>query len=529
MAAGSFQKINKAALAEVRTHKKVSIITYILLGLGALLYICTGSFSTYTEYNGQFDAVNFEMSPMAMLLFCASVPIGLIAAVLVFRDMNSIQHCDVQHSLPMSSLQRFMSKLLALAYMHIIPSFVFMGSSALIMTLRCMAENAVNTKEIAAGMLCIFAAAMFTDAVSVFTVCCCGALAESIYFSVILVGCLSIIPTMMWSFIWENCGGNVFDYSKILGLWTYSVVYAVENILDESTVSSFTIMTINVLISAAVMLLSYFIYRKRDARSVGTPIYSRLFFEIVMALGVFTVYLAFVLTEINLSYGLIMVIVIYLVINIVISRAKIGVKSFMAWLGKYVLTTAAFLIFVAAAYATDGFSTAKYLPKTDMSGYILDISLEDNGYLENGYRTVDYSSNDDTSDKNMVRSDLTDEQFREINDVYVKYFKKSRGSVAECMSDLFSDSHIYNSNSNNYCMLSIDEPYKAGSYHADHEHSHGWLYNKSFYVKEELGSELEKELDSLGYLDKHITETRYDQNGNACVYVDGELVDNSDY
>lgn len=61
---------------------------------------------------------------------------------------------------------------------------------------------------------------------------------------------------------------------------------------------------------------------------------------------------------------------IYIVISIIVSRAKIGVKSFFLWCGKYLVTTLACFGFFTAALRTGGFGlmaarpAAEYLAQT---------------------------------------------------------------------------------------------------------------------------------------------------------------------
>ena len=114
-------------------------------------------------------------------------------------------------------------------------------------------------------------------------------------------------------------------------------------------------------ISIAVTLLSVLIYKKRDARSVGTPISSKLFFEIMMAGACATIFsLSFMSSEV--MWGVLTAAVAYIIINIIVSRAKINALSFAKWIGKFAVTLTAFTVLTVISIKTGGFGYYKVRP-----------------------------------------------------------------------------------------------------------------------------------------------------------------------
>ena len=74
MAAVSLDKINKTALAERATHKKISMIMNIMLAVATVL---------------TWMVDNDGLRGLGMFLFCVGVGIGIIASVSVFREMTN--------------------------------------------------------------------------------------------------------------------------------------------------------------------------------------------------------------------------------------------------------------------------------------------------------------------------------------------------------------------------------------------------------------------------------------------------------
>lgn len=367
----SFRKIARAAAAEVRVHKKITIITYVLYGVALLLFLFnsniywTGSMYEPTLYP------TFTPSLWGCVFAFLGAVVGYFAALNVFRDMSSQQLCDIALALPIKASERFFAKLLSLFYIQIAPLLLatLVGNGVTVMRIfgdGSFMEKAFQTLFYV--VLCYLAGSLFVMAIAVLCACCCGAFAESAYFSLILMFIINVLPASFVFIVLRNCSGfgmywngagNNLGYLGLLFL-----LVGTDDLIPHCAVSC--------VLSLAVMLLSGLIFKKRDGRTVGTPIASRAFFEILMFLGCATVYSCFATSTIARG-GILIAAVAYLIINVIVSRAKIGIRSFLKWVGKYLATAAVLTGILIAAVKTGGFGyiglrpAAQYLEGADFS------------------------------------------------------------------------------------------------------------------------------------------------------------------
>ncbi|MCR5142415.1 MAG: hypothetical protein K6C68_07805 [Ruminococcus sp.] len=396
MATMSLNKINRTALAEVRTHKKILMIMNIMLAAATLLL---------------WMVDNEGLMVLGMFLFCVGGAIGIIASVNVFREMTNSQLCDVKLSLPMSNLERYFSRLLTLAYIHIFPmmGYGFLGLAGMYISngfSEGFLDN-IRIPDVVAIYMIALGITLFIDSVTVFCTTCCGALAESVYFSIIAMGCISVAPGVMYYQI-ANAFGGMSDVPEFIKYWTFSAVLAAE---DANSPSDMILpQIISILISCALFAAAYLTFKRRDASSVGDPIAVKLFYEIIMVLGVFTVYSAFICSS-AMKVGVILTAIIYLVINIIVIRAKINPKRIAFWLLKLAATSAVFMAIVFAGFLTDGFGIYDYMPIRSMANNDIRIYTY---VLDDVRGTVDYEVQTDFGE-------LSDEQMREVIKICRKY------------------------------------------------------------------------------------------------------------
>ncbi len=388
----SFKKIMRAAVAETRVHKKLWIITLVLYGVALLLfafnavYSWTGDFVDVTTSDDK--VLEIIPSPAGAIFAVFGVFVGFFAALSVFRDMNNQQFCDISMALPLRADERFFSRLLSLFFLQIAPLIVStVLGNALAMLVGFFREGSfpeMQNMTFFTLPLLYLAGSLFIMAITVLCTCCCGAMAESAYFSLILMFIINFLPPMFFTHLYETCAGyrNVgfihytsegHDFLQNWG-FLYLLTTDEEKLIPHCLVGS--------LISLAVMLLSGLIYRVRDARTVGTPIASRVFFEIFLFLGCVTVF-AFFMFENEALWGILVAGVIYIIINVIVSRAKIGVKSALLWVGKYLATTAVCVGVFTAASVTGGFGVIGLRPEAQyLEGASFSILLDHGLRLE---------------------------------------------------------------------------------------------------------------------------------------------------
>lgn len=429
MAAISFKKINRAALAERRVHKKLTMITIILYAVAAVLFAFTSDGYGVSTLDGDRGFYYFQPSLWGAFFAILGVIVGYITALNMFRDMNNQQICDVTMALPIKSEERFFSKLTAIVYIQIIPQFIAVfggcGISILISTIACRGIKAEVIQKFFAVVLMFLAASMFMISIAVLCVCCCGSFAESIYFSLILMVIINALPIVFSFRIFDQCSGIdwISSHQNMFSYWGF--MFLLRDDFGNGYSGLILSCAVGILISAAVSLVMIFVYRKRDARSVGNPISSRVFFELIMFLGVITIYTAFIMSD-AVFWGLLIAAVIYVIINIIVSRAKINFFSFLKWGAKFTATTLVFVAVLIPAIKTGGFGFINTRPSAEeLEGSSIRISYDDweERTDEDGYSYF-YCNHPE-----LRTETLTKEQAVQIIDIYKKHLTRGRAAV----------------------------------------------------------------------------------------------------
>ncbi|MBR7019770.1 MAG: hypothetical protein IKI15_01780 [Lachnospiraceae bacterium] len=355
------------ALGEARTHGRVFLALNIILAAGCLLQSYVGGTAEILESN---------MSEIGIILFCAGALVGPMIVSGVFREMHSQQHSDVVYALPMSAGERYASKILAFVYLHVLPVMIWGGIAVLATVLRVnsLGEHVIGLSAercvLYYGFLNL--GTLFIDAIAVVCSVCCGRLAETQYLTYLTAASISMGPLLLRTQLMEKIGGQTTDPGLGYFLWTLSPLAWKSN--AGMTTYGIVCLT-NCLISAAVITLAFFVYRNRDAGSAGKPIVSRVFFEIALAVGLVSYY-ALLLFSTSLAAVIALGGVVYLVIHIISFRGILSVGKVVLWFGKFALTTAAFLLLLWIAYASDGFGAIRYIPSQDMGGACIRIERE---------------------------------------------------------------------------------------------------------------------------------------------------------
>lgn len=414
----SLKKIVRAAVAETRVHKKLWIITLVLYGVALLLFAFNAEYSWRSRETDLTTAFEFMPSIAGAVFAVFGVLVGFFAALNVFRDMNNQQFCDISMALPLRADERFFSRLLSLFFLQIAPLLVstVLGNALAILVgfFRYGEFPQLPGTPFFTLPLLYLAGSLFIMAITVLCACCCGAMAESAYFSLILMFIINFLPPTFLSHLFHTCGGyygvSFLHYTSeghdFLQNWgfLYLLTTNTEKLLPHCLVGS--------LISLAVMLLSGLIYRARDARTVGTPIASRVFFEIFLFLGCATVF-SFFMFENEALWGILVAGVIYIIINVIVSRARIGVKKILLWVGKYLATTAVCVAVFTTASVTGGFGAIALRPEAQ---YLEGASFMIGAY----YEGESYS---------LYTDPLSAEQADQVMTIYKRYMIAGRKEI----------------------------------------------------------------------------------------------------
>lgn len=434
----SFKKIHRAAVAEMRVHKKLSIITLVLFGVAMLLFMFNSD-----VYEAEKEMARFVPSGWGIFFACCGIAVGYFTALNVFRDMNNQQLCDVAMSLPIKSNERFFSKILSLFYIQIFPLVVStLGGNGIALLVGTVNVGKINPDTSKYAFIILFAAlagSMFIMSIAVLCACCCGAMAESAYFSIILMFVLNALPMLfMNNIVSRSAGFSNWFLDQTFDLGYIGILFLLTD-LDEMIPHCL----VSAAISLVIMLLSGFIYVKRDARSVGTPIASKLFFEIIMALGCATVFAMFAMSS-SAMWGILISLVAYIIINIIVSRAKINALSFLKWGGKYVVTLAAFTVLLVVTIKTGGFGyinarpAAKYLDGANFGVTYTDYDRRVEIHSDDIYYPAYTHYTEEITAYN-----LTPEQADEVMSICKKHLAAGRAKVNP-FDVIFDDEGYYN-------------------------------------------------------------------------------------
>lgn len=475
----SYSRIVKGSNAELIAHKKTRIISAILLAFAGLIY----GFATTSRGD------NVDPSPLGIFIYFVSLFPLFSCCSAVFKDMHDIPTADVQMSMPLSSSERYFSRLLTIARIWLIPflisaaaaialSAAFGGINGSLDQIRVNGHRYQYHPEVLLAfnlnvLLWFMAAALFIIAVTVVCQCCIGAKAESRYLPVLVMIALSSFAPAMFSFFSEKFAdvsvwGGKFFYS----VWTFSALAT-----DFDSVSDTILMVINCLISLAVIFGGLFICRKRDARSVGKPIVFPLFFELIMAI---CLSLFFLLFHIDFDSLVIMFLAWLgsIILRIVVSRKKFSFSKIGIWTCMFIGYYLIFLLFMYIAFLTGGFGLIGRTPADNVyAGYKCNAEVEI--YKSRNYYY--YSNSDDSNE--LIDSDI-DLLLTESNGNRdrVKAFVKSVSSAARRQSrikGLFSHEMFDSTAPSNlyYCRVRIrmyEEP----------DSGYDTVYSADFYLNQ---------------------------------------------
>ncbi|MGN0634373.1 MAG: hypothetical protein ACI4JW_10970 [Oscillospiraceae bacterium] len=460
------KKIFRTAFAECRVNRKYFIANLILLGASAVFIIFRSSVYINTDYyKTDFgnDTVQYYLPSESLMFLIISTLIGAVACIKIFRDMYDKRESDVLTAMPTSAAERFLSKITSIFLLQIVPLFLIVGGGLLISFAQLAAVGRDYGIDISGSLggyyvyvfLLILQLTLFTDAVSVFCCCCCGAFAESVYTTVIMTGCLSLLPYFTYNNIFLRFSGldyfSASELPRIIMSWSYFPLFGLLNdnfFGDAGPESVFTPLIVNMLIGIAVSIcviaVSGFIYRRRDGRSVGSPMAFSWFFEGFMLIGAFTVLIVTAFSSV-FWLGIVMAFIITIVIRVIAARAKVTVFEAVKWIAKYAAVLIAFFVTAEIGYLTDGCGVYKNIPKLDSADSELCITMR-NG--EANVETYDpWISNYYYSD-NILSSDMTAKERTEldreiIGDIEEIVFKNREHDMSRLIEGLFEDYSVY--------------------------------------------------------------------------------------
>lgn len=492
MKTGLVRKVNRIALAQRQTKKKMVMIINILYVIAMILV-------SFGRTTGITVGLFFGMGG----LFC-----GYIVALNLFKDLNNKQISDVELSMPVTGAERFWSRILAFVYIQVIPLFISAFISMHVLFLRHISElrkytaweNFKTYGKFWTIILCLIAAAMFMVMIVAFCSSCTGTYAGATFFSIAVAILQAVLPYAFCAQVFENTSGIEWtqSHTMIFNFWGPGILRAMETYHFTYLLAG---VLLNLCLSMILLWVTEKIYEKRDAKFVGTTVSNKVFFHIVVVMGICMIYLALFFSS-SFLWGILIAGVCYLIINIVVSRKQLNIRIFVKWIIRFAVLTIVFIGFMYASVVTGGFGYIHTQPKSNLENTDCNIRIEYEDF-ENGSnisKTVFF-----TGEK------LTDAQQREILDIYQKQLSTGKQGIKR----LFTDPYDWGQDEYRNCGLTITKD--NVSQKEIKNGGAGEIYNKSYNgkksswcmrflqelpIKRDNAKQLENELSRLSYLKK---------------------------
>ncbi len=377
---------------------------------------------------------------LSTFIFFISIGCGVFLIPPLFKELYNRQFADVEFSLPMSSSERYLAKILAIVKYHILP---IAASQAVVLTAAMILIGGRTMKGFVIYAILLLTALVFIDAVAVFCVCCCGSLAECIYTPVIFSAILTLLPAAFYGNVianTANVGTNLSTAFRSWALFPVIVLYDESSLFEYASFynisAEFIISTIvNVLIWVGVVFLTLRIYKRRDGLQTGKPFVHRPFYYAFVYLGVSAVLTSTMFNE--FYYGIIFSLLGFVIISTSAQRGKLTLRSFGFQLMHY---TAALFIVMGIGYAafiTQGFGKSYDKPAKDLGEKCnVDITITDRTSHREFFFNFNEGDHTELVDKLIDDARSRSKQSRSLSDYYDMLFY-------DTMAEDYYDTSIY--------------------------------------------------------------------------------------
>ncbi len=448
----------------VKKSRKILVFVSVLQLLGFPLLS-----TVFVAYFAGAQKENYtSISAFIMIAFfciAAAVMCGIFIAVTNFSYLHKKSQVDMVCSLPIKKKYKFLSDFLAGLAVYILPYIAACILSCLIFSGGVLCIDSMNLRLYdnslfimiiqleTAGLLIM--TMLYT--LSVFVLCCCGTLFESVMnifmINGLIPGGIGVVSAMLFAGLY---GVPVFEtvvpflgYTSPLGAMIY-LLRTMENTqfnsskqcLDGAVFAKWSLMFL--LFTFIYFLLSAFLYKKRKAEDVSKPyvfklLYYILITTITMAISLFTKFDISTLIPV-----IIFSIIIYMIFEVITNRGfKKIYKSFI----RYGVTMLAILIICVTASATHGFGVEgkTYSPNSIKSVEISYCGIDGimNYWSENEAYYSSYVSS--SLDKMLVYTDKS--VIEKINDIQKQTIDTYRSNNYDMSSGVlltvYEDSDLY--------------------------------------------------------------------------------------
>lgn len=498
----SFAKIKNGAGSELIAHKKNRTVSVILLGCAGLFYGL--GMDAYAYYSGGQFYQSIYPFWASLLIYVVSLICLFNACTGIFKDMHDIPSADVQMSMPMNSTERYLSRLLSIFYIWLMPFLISAAFGFLVSLCKGNAGLYPDSSRILASsvpyiaafnaklLLCFFEIVLFIISVTVICQCCVGSKAESKYIPILVMVVVNFLPMALYYSVTDKFASVDTDTVNLLSN------FAVFEIIDDEELHIPTLiyMVVKCLIYIGVIFCSSFIYKRRDARSVGRPIVFTLFFEIVMGLSLL---LFFTLAHME-GFSLLAIFFAWLgsiILRIVVSRKEFAFKKILLWTGMFFAYYLAFLLFMFIAFKTGGFGALYKLPQNpDFRNYANVYIKIDKPERDSRYGWYSYSMNYEYEKEVTVSlggNEALLKQLMEYTADAARSQSRAPGMYSYEMLDGSIDPGSY------YCTVRINAGDVSRGSDDYYKYYKGKVYSIEFYMPADEKGEFLEKINSLRF------------------------------
>ncbi len=392
------------ALRVVNQNKKMTIVTCILYALGIPLSVLSAMLELFFESHRKdsdlmkvLDSMNLEFyMAIGMVFLGVAVFMGMFAAINSFTELHKKSKVDMLYALPLTGRQRFFSDYLGGCLVYIVPYVisVLLGWLAMLgiapfvnwdgtMSYDSFGEfmgEIGKTYFLASFGLLLLMLLYYT--LSTFVTVCCGTLFECIYTNILLnclvpgtvalvIGIICSEVSLDFEYTWQIVGymspiGGLFYLAMLLtgeldtGYEMISNSYefrAAQFTMHQMLPSYIRWAIVIVLVTAALLVLSWQLYIRRKSESVGKPFVYILVYYVMLTLV--TVSILCIMEARVYGPVILFAAIVYFIMEVIRKR---GFKKFWLSVITYIATVGvsvgAFLLIVN----TDCFGRTKYVP-----------------------------------------------------------------------------------------------------------------------------------------------------------------------
>ena len=315
------------------------------------------------------DNALLSLFSVIFALLCSG---GVVLLPIIFRELYSKPNADTVYSLPLSSGERFMTKLWIIAEYHLLPvacTAVLVGISAV----AFCGSNSWASGMILRYLVVMLVEAAFTDAACLLFICFCGSLLCCIYVPAAATVLLSLAPKLCcgcyryFSGIYAFSPEPQSDVLESFGSAEIVRSFFDSHYIDAPDSSILALIIIEPVLAVVFALLALTVYSRRNGLQAGKPFASGFFYNVFICFAVIAGFAAGLRSK-ALFAAIIYAVGAGLIVAATRYRKRLDIHELCVTLVQCAASMAAATAAVFVVYITYGFGGSHASPEK----YILD-------------------------------------------------------------------------------------------------------------------------------------------------------------